>query len=85
MTAYPGTREWSEGGVLHLDVRALAAPQPLVAILRRVQQLAPGEELVVHHHRDPVLLYPELANLGWEALPEQAPAGEVRLRLRAIA
>ena len=81
---YPGTQEWLEAGVVHLDVRGLSPPHPLVAILRRVHELAPGEELVVHHDRDPVLLYPELASLGWQAVAEAAPPGEVRLRLRAL-
>ena len=84
MNEYPGTREWTEAGVSHLEVRALAAPHPLIAILRRVQRMERDEELVVHHHRDPVMLYPELEAMGWEALPVEAPAGEVRLRLRAL-
>jgi len=77
-------REWSEDGVAHIDVRGLPAPQPLVAILRRVLTLGPQEELVVHHERDPMLLYPELAQIGWEAERLAAPVGEVRLRLRAL-
>ena len=84
MSAYPGTREWMEAGVAHLDVRGLDPPHPLVAILRRVHGLAPDAQLVVHHNRDPVLLYPELDALGWEAVPEDAPPGEVRLRLQAV-
>ncbi|HET8748127.1 MAG TPA: DUF2249 domain-containing protein [Ramlibacter sp.] len=77
-------REWMEDGLAHIDVRGLPAPQPLVAILRRVHALGPQQELVVHHERDPLLLYPELAEIGWEAERIAAPAGEVRLRLRAV-
>jgi uncharacterized protein (DUF2249 family) len=77
-------REWVEDGQAHIDVRGLAAPQPLVAILRRVHALAAGGELIVHHDRDPQLLYPELAEIGWEAQRLAAPAGEVRLLLRRI-
>jgi uncharacterized protein (DUF2249 family) len=77
-------REWTEDGAAHIDVRGLPPPQPLVAILRRVHTLGPGEELVVHHDRDPMLLYPELAEIGWEAERIAAPFGEVRLRLRAL-
>jgi uncharacterized protein (DUF2249 family) len=75
--------EWVEQGVAHIDVRGLPAPQPLVAILRRVDTLEPGQTLVVHHDRDPLLLYAELAEIGWEAERVAAPAGEVRLLLRA--
>jgi uncharacterized protein (DUF2249 family) len=77
-------REWIEEGVAHIDVRGLPPPQPLVAILRRVHTLAAHEALIVHHDRDPMLLYPELAEIGWEAERIAAPAGEVRLRLKAM-
>jgi hypothetical protein len=77
-------RAWMEDGIAHIDVRGLPPPQPLVAILRRVHTLGATQELVVHHDRDPMLLYPELAEIGWEAERIAAPPGEVRLRLRAI-
>jgi hypothetical protein len=75
---------WEEGGQAHIDVRGLPAPQPLVAILRLVQSVAPGTAVVVHHDRDPALLYPELAELGWGAARIPGDAGEVRLLLRPI-
>ena len=84
MTETWGAREWMEEGVAHIDVRGLPPPQPLVAILRRVHALAADAQLVVHHDRDPMLLYPELAEIGWEARRIAAPAGEVRLLLQAI-
>lgn len=77
-------KEWTEEDTLHMDVRGIPAPGPLVAILRRVRELARGERLIVHHDRDPKLLYVELADMGWEAVPQAAPAGEVRLLLREI-
>jgi hypothetical protein len=40
--------------------------------------------VIVHHDRDPLLLYPELAELGWVAERIDAPAGEVRLRLAHV-
>lgn len=85
MTDAPAAREWSEQGVAHIDVRTLPPPQPLVAILRRVHTLARDQQLIVHHDRDPMLLYPELAEIGWEAERIAAPAGEVRLLLKALA
>jgi len=81
----PGApREWQSGGATHLDVRGLAPPQPLVAILRLVRSAAPGASVVAHLDRDPMLLYPELAELGWEALPLDGDPGEVRLLLRRV-
>lgn len=83
-SAVPAAREWIEDGIAHIDVRSLPPPQPLVAILRRVHALGRDQQLVVHHDRDPMLLYPELAEIGWEAERLSAPPGEVRLLLRAL-
>lgn len=77
-------REWTEDGAAHIDVRGLPPPQPLVAILQRVHTLEEGQSLVVHHDRDPLLLYSELAEIGWGAERIAAPAGEVRLLLREL-
>jgi hypothetical protein len=65
-----------------LDLRGLSPPQPLVTILRRLQSLDDALDLVVCLDRDPVMLYPELAELGREAVPE--PGDGVRLRLRRV-
>jgi uncharacterized protein (DUF2249 family) len=76
-------RRWRDAGAEHIDVRGLAPPQPLVAILRLVRELADGgEAVIVHHDRDPLLLYPELAEIGWVAERIDGGPGEVRLRLR---
>lgn len=74
-------REWQADGATHLDLRGLAPPQPLVAILRLLRSLQAGT-VVAHLDRDPMMLYPELAELGWEALPLDGDPGEVRLLLR---
>lgn len=68
----------------HVDVRGMAPPQPLVVILRLVRSMPPAQ-VVAHLDRDPVMLYPELAELGWEALPMPGEPGEVRLLLRRVA
>jgi hypothetical protein len=88
--ALPATRrcaplQWRDGEAVHIDVRGLPPPQPLVAILRLVHSLADGRTpVVVHHDRDPVMLYPELAEIRWSAEPMTCPAGEVRLLLRRL-
>jgi hypothetical protein len=38
--------------------------------------------VIAHLDRDPVMLYPELAQMGWEAEHVEGEPGEVRLRLR---
>ena len=80
----PAARRWSEAGVPHIDVRGLEPPAPLVAILQLLDSIGDGCELIVHHDRDPLLLYPELAERGWSAEELDAPAGEVRLRIARV-
>jgi Uncharacterized conserved protein (DUF2249) len=79
----PAARTWAADDGLHLDVRGLQAPQPLVLILQQVRELGPGGVLIVHHDRDPLLLYPELVQIGWWADRIPGDPGEVRLRLAA--
>ena len=82
---------WTESDGTHIDVRGLAPPQPLTQILRLVLEVAEGAAapagaaVIVHHDRDPVLLYPELLQLGWWAERIEGEPGEVRLRLAPAA
>ena len=77
--------QWHDGEATHIDVRGLPPPQPLVAILRLVHSFGDARTpVVVHHDRDPVMLYPELAAIGWSAEPMASPPGEVRLLLRHV-
>ena len=82
MTVDPAPRRWRDDQGEHIDVRGLPPPQPLVAILRLVHEQGEGDvAVIVHHDRDPLMLYPELAEIGWTAGRIDAPPGEVRLQL----
>lgn len=70
-----------EADGLHIDVRGLQPPTPMLAILRLCAVVEPGVAIIVHHDRDPLLLYPELAEIGWSFAKENGEPGEVRLRL----
>lgn len=74
-------RIWVEADATHIDVRGLPPPEPLVQILRLVAQLPARAVLIVHHDRDPLLLYPELLERDWWAERIDGEPGEVRLRL----
>jgi len=74
-------RQWTEADGIHIDVRGLPAPAPLVSILQLVGSIREGTPVIVHHDRDPQLLYPELAEIGWTAERIDGEPGEVRLRL----
>ncbi len=74
-------KRWRDVDGEHIDVRGLAPPQPLVAILQLVASITDATAVVVHHDRDPLLLYGELAEIGWVARRVAGEPGEVRLRL----
>jgi len=52
---------------VEMDVREMEPPKPLIAILTRLGELGPGAQLLVHHHREPLLLYDKLALRGYAA------------------
>ena len=69
MNAGRKPRRWTDADGLHLDVRGLAPPGPMVAILSLVDTGEAGGSFVAHLDRDPLFLYPELAERGWTATP----------------
>jgi hypothetical protein len=74
-------RRWRGDDGWHIDVRGLAPPQPLVEILALVASIDDDGAVIVHHDRDPMLLYPQLAEIGWGAERIEGEPGEVRLKL----
>jgi uncharacterized protein (DUF2249 family) len=66
---------------VELDVRGLEPPAPLVAILEKLAELGPGAQLLVHHHREPVLLYDKLAPRGYAARCEKKSATHYLVRI----
>ena len=80
------SRTWSADGVVHIDVRGLEPPDPMVAILRAIDSGAAGVVLVAHLDREPIFLYPELDDRGWshELMPSSrgSEGGEDGIMLR---
>ena len=83
-SAPAGARRWIEADGIHIDVRGLPPPEPMVAILALLQSMGDASAVIVHHERDPQMLYPELAELGWEAARIDGDPGEIRLRLTRV-
>ncbi len=54
-----------------IDVRGMEPPRPMVTILETINRLDDYTILLVHHHREPVLLYDKLEELGYEAETEK--------------
>ncbi|MFZ1415272.1 MAG: DUF2249 domain-containing protein [Defluviicoccus sp.] len=80
-SAAGGAAVWREADGVHIDVRGLSAPAPLVAIVRLIESGEHTGTIVAHLDRDPVYLYPELAARNWSAAPVPGDAAEIRLRL----
>lgn len=72
---------WTEGPVLHLDVRGLVPPRPMVAVLTRLEGEDAPERLTVHLDREPIHLFPELEERGWDYSLEQIDAGYYRVHI----
>ena len=77
----PG-RAWHERGALHVDTRGLPPPEPMVAILGRLDRTPPPARVIAFLDREPVHLFPELVERGWRWTVESLPDGAVRLNLR---
>lgn len=85
--ASDNVRQWRAEDGLHVDVRGLPCPEPLVTVLRLIDGGEAGGVLIVHLSQEPLLLYPELDDRGWRyrliALPDQSslPEGDVVLEI----
>lgn len=73
---------WQADDGVHIEVRGLPLPKPMTAILRLIDSGAHEGTIVVHHDREPVYLFPELAERGWTHAIVAGDPGEIRLVLR---
>lgn len=76
-----GATVWQSADGVHIDVRGLSPPAPLVAILRLIDSGEHQGIIIVHHQREPAYLFPELADRDWDYVYLEGEPGEVRLRL----
>ena len=61
---------------VEMDVRGLEPPQPMIAILEKLVELGDGAQLLVRHHREPVLLYEKLQARGYKAKTSKRGEGD---------
>ncbi|MBF0252089.1 MAG: DUF2249 domain-containing protein [Alphaproteobacteria bacterium] len=59
-------RRWQEDDGVHLDLRGLHPPQPMIEVLREIEGGA-RVTIILHMDRDPIPLYAELEERGWAA------------------
>ncbi|MCW5704017.1 MAG: DUF2249 domain-containing protein [Bradyrhizobium sp.] len=59
------SRTWRADDAVHIDVRGLEPPEPMIAILQAIDSGEADTVLVAHLDREPIFLYPELDDRGW--------------------
>ena len=72
----------TDQGQIQIDLRTLPPPQPMLAVLELVARLGDDQVVTVVHNRDPIYLYPELAEIGWELTLVRAEDGALYFQLR---
>jgi uncharacterized protein DUF2249 len=84
---YNDSDTWQTPEGLHVDVRGLEPPQPMIRILGLIDSGEVPGVLIAHLDREPIFLYPELDDRGWSHELITSSCGdpdcedEVRLRL----
>jgi hypothetical protein len=79
-----GGKVWCGVDGVHIDVRGLSPPAPLIAILRLIESDHHAGAIIAHLDRDPVHLYPELADRGWSAARLEGQPDEFIFRLYKV-
>lgn len=60
--------EYNFEKMIELDVRELVPPEPMIKILENLSKVDNKTVMVVHHHREPLMLYPKLEERGYTAV-----------------
>lgn len=76
-----GVKLHREEGRLHIDVRGLEPPEPLVAILSIIDPPDFNEPLTVIIDREPIYLYRELVERCWNWKLQSADQGRYVIQL----
>lgn len=74
-------KHWRTANSYHIDVCGLNPPEPMVAILELIERPGMQGPVIVHHNREPVHLYPELNERGWQHEIMVKKPGKVCLKL----
>ncbi len=70
------------GRVILVDVRGLPPCEPMERVLQALRELAPGDEVRMLLHREPVPLYALLAEQGFAHRAQRQPDGHWAIRIR---
>jgi hypothetical protein len=64
------SRTWRTADAVHVDLRGLEPPGPLLTVLQAIESGQVDGALVGHFDQEPIFLYPELEERGWNELEE---------------
>ena len=78
-----GSRIWRTADAVHIDLRGLEPPEPMVTVLRTIESGDVDTALVGHFDREPIFLYPELEERGWSHETHRVALRRLRGRLHA--
>lgn len=53
--------------IIEIDVRDLEPPEPMIKVLETLSKIDDKTALLMHHHREPIMLYPKLEERGYRA------------------
>lgn len=76
-----GDQKRGDQKTIEIDVRGLEPPEPMVRIIETLPHVGQNTVLLVHHHREPMMLYDKLEHLGYEASTEKVSEGYYRVRI----
>lgn len=72
-------KRWRENDGVHLDLRGLAPPEPMIKVLSEIDGGA-DYPIILYLERDPIFLYQELEVRGWSSRlmneEQNNPSGE---------
>jgi uncharacterized protein (DUF2249 family) len=81
VTAKGESAQAAKSRMIEIDVRGLEPPEPMVKIIETLPQIDKDSVLLVHHHREPVMLYDKLEHLGYQASTEKVSEGYYKVRI----
>ena len=68
--------------IIELDVAGLEPPEPMMKILASLPRIDAHTVMVVHHHREPLMLYDKLAERGYVWTTTKRSENEFRIEIR---
>ena len=71
-----------EDQLIEIDVRGLEPPEPMMKILETLNRIDEHTILLVHHHREPMMLYEKLEERGFKAMAHKIEENYYKLLIR---